>query len=204
MVRTMKELDSYPWSGHGVLVGMRKADWQNKSEVLSRFGEKDSVAVEGYRKFVADGWGMGRREDLMGGGLRRSAGGWEELVKMGRNKEYQRGDERILGDGDFVSAVLEEMDENLVERESLARAGWTWERVVQKVCRLTGVSPEDLGRKGRNNVISQAKAMVVRVGIKNLGMRQKEIAEKLGVSQAALSQIYQGSSDEEIKDILLS
>ncbi len=32
--------------------------------------------------YIEDGFNMGRREDLPGGGLRRSAGGWEgELVR---------------------------------------------------------------------------------------------------------------------------
>jgi hypothetical protein len=69
---------------------------------------------------------------------------------------------------------------------------------------LNGVSPEDLGRKGRNNAISRAKTMVVRAGIRNLGMRQKEITKKLGVSQVVLSQIYCGFSNHGIGDILLS
>jgi hypothetical protein len=41
--------------------------------------------VRQYRKFIEDGFNMGRREDLSGGGLRRSAGGrevfWEELAR---------------------------------------------------------------------------------------------------------------------------
>jgi putative transposase len=43
---------------------------------------------------------------LTGGGLRRSAGGWEGVFELRRAKEYWRGDERILGDGDFVNEVL--------------------------------------------------------------------------------------------------
>jgi len=69
----------------------------------------------------------------------------------------------------------------------------------------TKKTAEDLGRKGRNNALSQAKTMVVRVGIRNPGMRQKEISEKLGISQAALSQIYgRSSGDNRMGDILLS
>ena len=34
-----------------------------------------------YRKFIEDGFNMGRREDLTGGGLRRSAGGWEGVLE---------------------------------------------------------------------------------------------------------------------------
>ena len=34
-----------------------------------------------YREFIEDGFNMGRREDLTGGGLRRSAGGWEGVFE---------------------------------------------------------------------------------------------------------------------------
>jgi len=37
-------------------------------------------AVRQYREFIEDGFNMGRREDLTGGGLGRSAGGWEGVL----------------------------------------------------------------------------------------------------------------------------
>jgi hypothetical protein len=37
--------------------------------------------VRQYREFIEDGFNMGRREDLTGGGLRRSAGGWKVFWK---------------------------------------------------------------------------------------------------------------------------
>ena len=40
-------------------------------------------AVRQYRELIEDGFNMGRREDLTGGGLRRSAGGWGK--EFGRN-----------------------------------------------------------------------------------------------------------------------
>jgi putative transposase len=41
------------------------------------FGEKLGAAKRGYRSFVEKGIAQGRRQDLTGGGLLRSAGGWE-------------------------------------------------------------------------------------------------------------------------------
>ncbi|MBI4396443.1 MAG: transposase [Elusimicrobia bacterium] len=204
MVTIMKELDRFPWSGHAVLVGVQKSYWQRREEVLDRFGSQESLAVERYRRFIQDGWGMGRRDDLVGGGLRRSAGGWEALAGMKNNKDYQRGDERILGDGDFVNAVLKESEEALMEKERLAKAGWTWERLVHKVCQEAGISPQDLFRKGRSNAISRAKEMVVKAGIQKMGMRQRDIADKLGLTQGALSQIYRRCYGKAEGDILLS
>jgi len=45
---------------------------------------------------LKDGFDMGRRENLTGSGLRRSAGGWEGVLKLRRTEEYWRGDEYWL------------------------------------------------------------------------------------------------------------
>jgi hypothetical protein len=37
-----------------------------------------------YREFIEDGFNMGRREDLTGGGLRRSAGSWGFWKELAR------------------------------------------------------------------------------------------------------------------------
>ena len=171
--------------------------------MLNRFGRRESSAIVGYRQFMKDGWATGRRDDLMGGGLRRSAGGWQALQAMRRSRDYQRGDERILGDGDFVNEVLKASEEALAEMERLGRDGWTWESLVQRACEIHQLSPEDLRRKGRNNSISDAKAQLADAGLHRLGMKQKDIAEKLGMSQGALSQIYRGNLSG-IGDILLT
>ena len=39
-----------------------------------------------YREFLKDGIGMGKRFDLSGGGLKRSAGGWEKINELKANK----------------------------------------------------------------------------------------------------------------------
>ena len=37
VVGSLEELDKYPWSGHGVLVGKVRRDWQERRYVLSQF-----------------------------------------------------------------------------------------------------------------------------------------------------------------------
>lgn len=54
---------------------------------------------------------MGKRSDLSGGGLVRSAGGWLAVKALRKANSLQEGDERILGDGDFVETVLSEVKE---------------------------------------------------------------------------------------------
>jgi REP element-mobilizing transposase RayT len=78
VVKSMKELDYYPWSGHSILMGKQKNDWQEREYVLSYFGKEKRKAIRAYRKFTEEGKGQGRRPELVGGGLIRSLGGWSQ------------------------------------------------------------------------------------------------------------------------------
>lgn len=75
IVYSPEELDRYRWSGHAVLMGTRRESWQSTEEVLGRFAPKKREAIARYREFVLAGWNQGRREELTGGGLIRSAEG---------------------------------------------------------------------------------------------------------------------------------
>src|SRR5574341_2146004 len=72
----LRALDRYPYAGHAVLLGRRRCPWQDTGSVLGRFATRRGRAQARYRAFVADGVAAGRRPDLSGGGLVRSAGGW--------------------------------------------------------------------------------------------------------------------------------
>ncbi len=49
---------------------------------------------------------MGRRPDLVGGGLIRSAGGWAAVKGLRAAMKFQKSDERILWNSDFVESVF--------------------------------------------------------------------------------------------------
>jgi hypothetical protein len=110
MVESMTALDRYPWSGHSCIMGHKKYCWQDSAFVLSWFGKKIRDARAAYRSFVEKGIAMGRQSTLVGGGLVRSAGGWSEVKALRRIGAKEKGDERILGSGAFVSNVLSEAD----------------------------------------------------------------------------------------------
>ena len=60
---------------------------------------------------MEEGVDLGRRKDLVGGGLVRSYGGWDEVRALGKSWECKKGDERVLGKSDFVEEVLGEANE---------------------------------------------------------------------------------------------
>ena len=81
MVKSIKELNRSPWSGHSALIGYVKRDWQDTGYVLSLFGNGGSGKSR-YMEFVKNGIDAGRRPELVGGGLIRSLGGWAEVLAL--------------------------------------------------------------------------------------------------------------------------
>ena len=71
LVKTLRELDRYRWSGHSVLMGYESRPWQAREEVLSYFSGRQGAARKKYRQFIFEGISTGRREELTGGAKRQ-------------------------------------------------------------------------------------------------------------------------------------
>ncbi len=132
---------------------------------------------------------MGKRPDLVGGGLRRSRGVWKNAAEKEIN--LKRADERILGDPNFVVEVLRAADQKMEKTVELTKSGWDLERLVNIVCSQMSVSKEELKGKGRKNRVSQAKALIAYLGFKDLGVKKTEIARFFGISKQAVGRTVQ-------------
>ena len=86
---------------------------QNDDFLLSWFGEKEGKAKKAYRQYVKEGIALGKRPELVGGGLVLSLGGWSEVLSMRRDGKRLLTDQRILDSGDFVERILADADERL-------------------------------------------------------------------------------------------
>ena len=163
-VADLKSLDEYPYCGHGRLAGNFENSWQDVKYVLKFFGESLWTARRRYREFLAEGIAQGRRPDLVGGGLIRSAGGWSAIKKLRRLGEYQKGDERLLGDGEFVEKVLRHAEETLKPLYLPRTQGFDISKIVDRVAELTGIKPADILTAGRSRRVAAARSMVVLLG----------------------------------------
>lgn len=97
------------------------------------------------------GVGHGRRDELTGGGLIRSLGGWSE-VKRFRSKgqvDHMMSDARILGDSEFVESVLLEAKETYERKYEMKRRGYDLDRIVKRVAEIYGIEPQEIFSKGR-------------------------------------------------------
>lgn len=89
-------------------MGERACAWMDADHVLLQFNDAKRRARNAYRKFVEEGFQMGKDPERTGGGLVRSKGGWSQVLSARRRGQREEYDERILGSGDLVNAILKE------------------------------------------------------------------------------------------------
>jgi REP element-mobilizing transposase RayT len=176
LVSDLEGLERYPWSGHAVLLGNRTMEGQDRDEVLARFGKSKERSLQGYRQFVADGLAAGRREDLIGGGLKRSQPGHVE------NGEIAAYDERILGSGWFVEALTRGENTEEQKRPPLSLAD-----LLQNVCGITGVDAAVIGRAGKERAAARARALFCCLAVREYGYTGKEAGMATGLGSAGVS-----------------
>jgi len=187
LVSDMKELGNHPYSGHSVLMGRVTAEWQDTKYVLGLFGDKVSVARRRYLEFAKKGIASGKRQDLMGGGLVRSVGGWSAVKSLRKAGTIQKGDERILGDGEFVEKVLFQAEEAFERKYRLKAKGIDVGRIAERVADIMGMAPEAVWASGKQSKIVQARSLLCYWATTELGTSQVWLSRKLGISQAAVS-----------------
>lgn len=157
LVSDLNQPSKYSYAGHGVLMGKTKNDWQDIGSVLKMFGKKAGPARRKYSAFVKRGILKGKRPDLIGGGLIRSAGGWSAIKAQRKAKIYQKGDERILGDGDFVNQTLNAANEAIERKYSLKARGFDLDKVARRVADLLHIEYDVVWTAGKHRHIVEAR-----------------------------------------------
>jgi REP element-mobilizing transposase RayT len=186
VVQNLEELDRYRWSGHGVLIGKVRHDWQEKEYILNQFGRGERRSVKGYRRFMEEGKGLGRRPELVGGGLVRSLGGWSKVLSLRNRGEESEYDSRILGSGEFVHAVVRDAEETVV-RQVRNRETKTIEEIIERMCKESGVSEKELRSGSQRRRVSEVRGDIACYLSREMGIPMAEIARRLGVGTSAIA-----------------
>jgi len=187
MVDNIEALDRYPYSGHSGVMGKIERQWQDVSGVLELFGDRNGTARRRYRAFVEKGALEGRRPELVGGGLIRSSGGWETVKAMRRAKLFEKSDERILGNGDFVEAALAASNEQMKRKYYLRAKGIDLETVACRVSELTGIDKSEIFLPGKEQNRVKARSLFCYWAVRELGVSMSELSRRMGISVAGVS-----------------
>jgi REP element-mobilizing transposase RayT len=189
VVADLPKLKEYPWSGHSVLMGKVGRDWQDTEAILSFFNPKLQKAQAEYESFVAAGVPMGRRPDLVGGGLIRSAGGWSQVLSLRRHELRMASDERILGSGEFIEEVMSQAEKRLEETLRLKARKVELGTLASRVSR-SEETDWDLVRSGsRAAKVVKTRRLFCQLAVKKWGYSGAEVARYLGTTTSSVTRL---------------
>ena len=188
MISTLSELNAYAYCGHSVIMGKMRRPWQDAGYVLGYFGKALGRAREEYLCYVETGFDQGHRDELTGGGLIRSLGGWSEVRKHGlKGRDRIKSDERILGESDFVAHVLSEAEEAFERKYELKRLGYDLDRVEAKVAEIYEMEVGEIYLRGKQRKRVKARSLFCYWAVRELGFSLTELAKRLNISLPAVS-----------------
>jgi REP-associated tyrosine transposase len=187
LLSDLSGLNSYPYTGHAAIMGKVSYTWQKVDDVLLRFGKRVNPARKRYREFIEKGLQMGKRPEFTGGGLVRSMGGWTAVKALRQAKALMKGDERILGDSDFVETILTQNQEAYDRQHRLKAKGVDIDGIAHRVSQLLEMPVEKVWSKGKYRPIVAARSLLCYWAVRELGMSATSLAAKFEISANAIS-----------------
>jgi len=187
LVENYSRLCRNEYCGHGFILGNIENDWQDVDYVLGSFSRKGKMARGLYKGYVFEGIEKGRRPELVGGGLIRSMGGWSEARKLGKSEKRLKGDERILGDSQFVLDTLKESSERFERKYELKARGYDLDALAEHVGEIFGMEAGDLYSPGKYERLIKPRSVFCYWAVRELGETATSLAKRLGLTQARVS-----------------
>ena len=191
LVTSMEGLARFSFCGHSQILGHNQPSWMAADEILRRFGKRLSAARKAYIAFVAEGIEQGKRPDLTGGGLVRSSGGWQRIKSAKQEGVLLKSDERILGDSNFVDAVLSAAGEELENRDLYRRQGIGLDTLVRIVADLLTMDAGEVLLAGKQPRRAKARSLLCFWAVRELGLTASALASVLNLTQPAISMAAQ-------------
>ena len=200
VVKSVRELAFYPWCGHSVLLGRGNNNWQDCEYILGQFGKRVKTSRAAYEHFVKEGVVQGRRDDLVGGGLIRSIGGWKKVASLGRGREKWASDERILGSSEFVEEMLGMIEGGKDKKDRGQPFSMdAFYSLIDRVAKRLSLTRDEIMGSSRRRRVVRGRNMISYVAVCMYGMSLKAVAELLRISkQSVLRGIEIG--EERIKE----
>lgn len=178
IVPDITRLAVYPYTSYPTLMGRSNHPFVDKAEVLAYFSSRLKAARQRLAEFMKEGLSRTQQTDFAGGGFKRSL----ERLDPEERKERQAYDERILGSGFFVEAILKEIERKKDNRRKEVLLG----DLLGKTATLYNLTIPELCSGSRRVPIPEARAVVVYFATKELGIKPKELAEILNVTAEAI------------------
>lgn len=173
--QTVTQLDTYPWTGHGVIVGKRVWKIQNTADILKRFNSDHTLAIERYRTFLKDGL---QRELKVYDTVRNANSQSENVHHTGC---------WVIGNKEFVTNAIAADNVKRTRLARYAQEGIRINDIVERISRQYGLTSTELMKRGKNNLISRARKVSAYTLHRIYGIAVIEIARYFAISSPAVS-----------------
>lgn len=169
LCKNLTELDTYPWSGHRELIGHQYGVRLITDDALLVFGGSRESGCKVYRQMMADGLNEPTQLDRFIPD--------QDKINPAENDFV---DARIYGSDAFIArleraGVLARPDNAVIDLP-------TAEKIILDYYQLP-----DLSQRGRQNAISEARAVFCFVATQMLKQPGSMVAKKLGIGNPSVS-----------------
>jgi hypothetical protein len=103
----------------------------------------------------------------------------------------EQGDERILGDGDFVDTVLKEAEETPERQHRYKREGFDFDKALQLAANVFELDTREIIAAGKQPLRVQARSLLCYWAVRELGLSTTSVAARRGLGQPAVSRAVQ-------------
>jgi len=182
-------------------MGKVKRKWQNSEYVLSFFGQ-NRYCRRNYQQYVQKGVALGRRPELVGGGLVRSLGGWSEVLAHRGRGEKQRSDQRILGDSEFVQDFISGLDDLVKKNLRLSGQRINITALAEQVCKKYYISLGELRSDSRRRDAAKARGSISWIAVRELGYSGADVARYLGVTNSCVTRFVAFEQKPGVDDLI--
>jgi putative transposase len=122
---------------------------------------------------------------------RRAGTECRRLVRIenhAQGREQDEGDERILGEGDFVETLLKAAQENLDRKSVIQSQGYDFGWLTNRVTDIFGLTPKELLTGGTQRKALKTRSVLCYWGTRELGLSAVEISKKLNIASSTASE----------------
>ena len=92
------------------------------------------------------------------------------MKALRKSGTYMKGDERILGSGDFVESILAQTNEDLERKYRLRSEGYDFDKVVDRVSDLMGLERNEVLSPGKYKKVVEDRSIVCYWAMRELGI----------------------------------
>jgi putative transposase len=181
-VQTLNELKQYRWCGHGFVLGVKGAlgtGFQERAEVLRRFGATPQAGLQGYLQFLDGGIDVSSPE--RSGALSHT----EEFEIAGSLKGWPA----VIGDPEFAQAAMQRHAVRAYRVHRQADYTHVLSDAAKQACREQGLALHDLLKRGRGDRKTAARRRFCCLACQDHLLPKAVTAKYLGVTIPAVAKM---------------